>query len=411
MKILRAEKNIPRSILEYTNSLIQKCGPRIAGMKGSQTAAHEIARHMRAFCDKVDEEDFAIYPGSLFNIGRIVSLAYLCSVPLLCLGGIWTYLSAALCLAAFIYAFIHYFLYGHFFDKLFKKQTGINAVGIIEPARDVKQQIIVCGHHDSPYIFNFLSRFEKLAGVRFLLAMLFFIYITVLSMIASFFQLFLHAVWYLDGVPLIAAITGLLFVIPLFFFISNKASPGAGDNLNGSSIALHIGNYFAEQKKHGAALNNTRLIVLSTDGEEAGHRGARSFVRRHKNELTAIPTIVLNFDSIYNLKNLSVLLRDRHGFQPLSLQTANQCIAVASALGYNLKPINAPFGSGTDATAFSEGGICATSIIGMPASLFASEYIYHTSKDTVENIAPDAVEAVFNIAINFISQSDQSNNT
>ncbi len=407
MRILRTETGMIRSILDITQSLIQNCGSRIAGTAGSQKAAHEIAQIMTGFCDKVSEETFYLYPGSLFNIGRIISLVYVLSIPLLYIGDVCAYISLLVCIAAFVYAFVHYFLYGKLFDKFFKKKTGVNAVGVIEPSGDVKRQVIVSGHHDSPYIFNFLSRFEKLAGIRFLFAMLFFIYITMLAIIAVTSQLLMDHVWRLQGAALIAAIAGLIFIIPLFFFISAKASPGAGDNLNGSSIAVHIGRYFADRKKEGAALKNTRLIILSADGEEAGQRGARAYAARHKDELISIPTTVLNFDSIYNMKNLAVLLRDRHGFQPLSSKLADRCQDIAAELGYHLKTINAPFGSGTDAAAFAENGVAATTIIGMPASLFASEYIYHTSKDTVENIEPEAVEAAFNIVANYIADSDQ----
>ena len=62
----------------------------------------------------------------------------------------------------------------------------------------------------------------------------------------------------------------------------------------------------------------------------------------------------------------------------------------------------------TDAAAFAKAGIDATALIGLPTSLFAKEYIYHTMKDTVENIEPEAVEAVFNIAINYIIRSDNA---
>jgi aminopeptidase YwaD len=349
-----------------------------------------------------------LFPGSLFNIGRIISLVYVLTVILLYIGGIFVYISLVLCLVGFVYAVIHYFLYGNIFDRLFKKQFGRNAVGIIEPAEEVKQQVIVVGHHDSPYVFSFLSHFGRLAGIRFFLAILFYVFITAINIVAALNSIFFAAVWHLRDSPLVFALIGLVFILPLFFFISTKISPGAGDNLNSTSIAIHIGKYFTGRKENGRALNNTRLILLSTDGEEAGQRGAISYVCQHKQELMAVPTHVLNFDSVYSLKNLAVLLRDRHGFLPLSMQLAKACTDIASELGYFLKAIPAPFGSGTDAAAFAREGIDATTLIGLPTSLLAKEYIYHTLKDIVESIEPEAVEAVFNIAINYMVISDQS---
>lgn len=166
--------------------------------------------------------------------------------------------------------------------------------------------------------------------------------------------------------------------------------------------------HFAELKKNGTGLESTRVIVLSTDGEEAGQCDAIVYASRHKKELTKCPSYVLNIDSVCSLKGLSVLLRDRHGFLSLSAPIASQCAAVALELGYKLRIILAPFGSGTDAAAFAKEGISATTIIGMSASLFAKEYIYHTLKDTVDGIEPEAVEAVFEIAVIYILKSDQA---
>lgn len=408
MKMIKADKTIIQSILDLTRSLLEKYNARIPGTKGSLDAAGAIIEIMERFCDNAYEERFTMHPGSLFNIGRIISLVYVLSAVCLFIGGVFAYISLALCILGLVYACIHYFLYGKLFDSLFRKRPGCNAVGVIEPVGEVKQQVIVTGHHDSPYVFNFLSRFERLAGVRFLFAMLFYLFMTILSVVAALHGLIGETVWQLRGLGLVLALAGLVFLVPLFFFISTKSSPGAGDNLNGSSIAVHIGKYFADRKKNGLSLQNTRLILLSTDGEEAGQRGAMAYVRRHKRALTDVPAYVLNFDSIYTLKDLAVFLRDRHGLVPLSAQLAQECKEIASGLGYGVKAVSAPFGSGTDAAAFASEGIAATALIGMPTSMFVKEYIYHTLKDTVDRIEPEAVEAVFNIAVNCIVRRDQA---
>jgi hypothetical protein len=394
METIKADKTIIHAILEQTKSLLEKHGSRIPGTKGSTEAAAFILQIMKQFCDQACAEEFFLYPGSLFNIGRIISVAYILSALFFFISGIFVYFSFGLIVLAFINAIIHYFLYGSFFDRLFKKRTGCNAIGTIEPANEVKQQVIVMGHHDSAYVFSFLSGFQRIAGIRFLFAMLFYMFVTAISVTAAVHSIFYGTDWQLSG-TLFLTLTGLLFLLPLFFFVSAKLSPGAGDNLNGSSIAVHIGKYFAERKRDGMALKNTRLILLSTDGEEAGQRGAIAYARRHKQELTRVPTHVLNINSVYTVKDLAVLTRDRHGFLPLSPQLAKDCTKIAAELGYGLKTIAAPFGSCTDAAAFAKEGIPATAIIGMPTTMFAIEFIYHTFRDTVENIEPEAVEAVF----------------
>jgi Zn-dependent M28 family amino/carboxypeptidase len=54
----------------------------------------------------------------------------------------------------------------------------------------------------------------------------------------------------------------------LFFMMGRAPSPGAVDNLNSTCIAVSIAQYFAAACGGSAALRHTRLIVLSTDGEE-----------------------------------------------------------------------------------------------------------------------------------------------
>ncbi len=76
----------------------------------------------------------------------------------------------------------------------------------------------------------------------------------------------------------------LPLVLPLWGFASDEGSPGAGDNMAASAIALEIFKEFAERRAAGAGLKRTRLAFASFDAEEAGLRGARVFARRCKGE-------------------------------------------------------------------------------------------------------------------------------
>ena len=85
--MIEAGKRDIQSILDLTRSLLEKYGARIPGTKGSLDAAGAIAQIMRQFCDDAFEESFTLYPGSLFNIGRIISLVYMLSAVSLFVGG------------------------------------------------------------------------------------------------------------------------------------------------------------------------------------------------------------------------------------------------------------------------------------------------------------------------------------
>jgi len=408
MGIFKTGPDTARNILAWTQTLLAKFPTRIPGSGNSAGAGREIAADMRRFCDSVQEDEFSMHPGALFLIGKVLCVGYGLSLALLGIGGICTYISFFVIVITFLYAFVEYFLYGRLFDPLFPKATGVNAVGAIEPSGEVLQQVVVCGHHDSTYEFELLCHLEFLSGVRFLLAILFYLYLMVLSGYAAVQTAISNVSFTLSGTPLVLALAGLVFTLPLFFFVLKKECPGAGDNANGTSIALAVGRHFSREKTEGYTLRNTRIVILSTDGEEAGQRGAIAYAEKHREELKSIQTFVFNIDSIYEKKALAFMARDRHGFQKLSGRMLKDCMHIAGKLGYRVKTVKFPFGSGTDAASFAAAGANALSIIAMPTSLFEKEYVYHTQKDTVERIEPGAVEAVFNIAVNYIRLKDET---
>ena len=209
------------------------------------------------------------------------------------------------------------------------------------------------------------------------------------------------------GFPLWITTVGLLFALQLFFMMSNSPSPGAGDNLNSTSMSTVIARYFKEERKGDAPLRNTRLIILSTDGEEIGQRGAIEYVRRHYSELHTTITYVFNMDSVYYYKDMTVLTRDRNYTCKLSKAMVTDICEVAAEIGLHLKKMPIPFGGGgTDAAAFAVAGIEATAIIAQPTGLISNEHLNHTSRDVVEQIDVAAVQAIMELAIGYIRKVD-----
>jgi aminopeptidase YwaD len=406
---LRVGRQTALAALALTQSLLDAYPARIAGTDPCLAAGRRIAALLRSPCGSVAEEGFAMHPQSLWNTGKVVAVAYGVAVLLLAAGGPFAYGGAVLaCWLGLIYAVTHYVLCGKLFDGLFPRAQGYNAAGVIEPADRVKQQILVVGHHDSPYVLSFLLRFQKWAGLRLSLAMVAYLLLTLASMAACVAQ----ALGVSGGLPrevyLIGAAIGLVFVGPLYFLVPRIPSPGAGDNLNACAMAVKVAEHFAAQRQAGSPLSHTRLVFLSTDGEEAGQRGAIAYAERHASELTMLPTYVFNVDSVYKVRDLAVLTRDRHGTVPLSARMARECHEVAARLGYSVKETALSLGSGgTDAAAFARLGVEATSIIGVSTVPGEDKWVYHTPWDTVDAIEPEAVEAVLDIAVNYIVYKDR----
>ncbi len=69
------------------------------------------------------------------------------------------------------------------------------------------------------------------------------------------------------SVMVLLPIVGALFALQLFLMMSRRPSPGAGDNLNSTSMNIEVAKYFARAKDGQKQLQRTRLVILSTDGD------------------------------------------------------------------------------------------------------------------------------------------------
>jgi hypothetical protein len=63
--------------------LLDSHGARITGTDECLLAGHQIADLLRNHCDQVSEEPFEVHPDSLWNVGRIMTVAYSLSALLL----------------------------------------------------------------------------------------------------------------------------------------------------------------------------------------------------------------------------------------------------------------------------------------------------------------------------------------
>jgi aminopeptidase YwaD len=251
-----------------------------------------------------------------------------------------------------------------------------------------------------------LARAQRLARARLTAAMLAYVLLLLFAAGKTLALVLGWPVGPLRGVPLLLALGGLVFVAPLYGIIARTPSPGAGDNLIASAIAVRVAAHFAARRQRGEPLRHTRLVLLSTDGEEAGQRGAIAYAERHRDDLLALPTSVLNVDSIYRQRDLAVVTHDRHGTQPLSPVMARECRDLAQAGGWRLAELKLPLGGGgTDAAAFARIGVAATTIVAVSTTPDGSQ-VYHTAADTVERIEPAAVAAVCDLAVRYVIQQD-----
>jgi Zn-dependent M28 family amino/carboxypeptidase len=195
--------------------------------------------------------------------------------------------------------------------------------------------------------------------------------------------------------------------MPLWKFASDKGTPGAGDNLIASAIALELAAEFRRRRKSGTGLKNTRLIFASFDAEEAGLRGAKAFAQGRVKEFASIPTYAYNMDCVYSLKDIHYLETDLNGSVRMDAESTELLCSVARAekLPDRKEPI-AFLTGGTDAAELAKAGVRATSLIAMKWGNDARANAYHTPADTVDAIQPEAVEAVIRLGVAFAERLD-----
>lgn len=401
---------LTKTVFDLTQEIINACPERLAGTPACKKTAEMIAERMQPHCDCVGIEPFELHPGAFLGFMKFQAVSYLASTVLFLMGGAWRWFAAVGYTLANINSLSQFVFYKELFDRFYPKRSGYNVAATIAPVGIARQQVIVSGHHDAAYIFNYFTRFQKLYAIR--------ITFGIIPTVAAMFLLWFWLVFerFTGGAPFYAPvlpyflIIGIPFAGELFFFLGKRGVPGAGDNLIASAIVIKLAEIFGRAKKSSSPLlKQTRLILLSCDAEEAGLRGARAYVKRHRQELLAIPTYVLNLDSLYEIHELQFLTSDINGSIKLSTQMAKDCTQVAEELGYTAKLVPMNFGGGgTDAAEYAKIGVEATTLIAMSAKMIRDHLIYHTLEDKVENLDPKTIEAALKIAYRYILSKDDA---
>ena len=396
----KADEALTRELLDATREIIQAFPERIAGTPACKQSAEMIAEKLRPHCDSVAIEPFEFHPGAFLGFMKFQAVAYLLSTLCFFLGGGWRWVAAVGYTLANINSLSQFVFYREWFDPLYRRQTGYNVAGAIEPTDGVRQQVIIAGHHDAAHVFNYLVRFQKLYSVRITLG----IVPTIMAMFLVWIGLLLEhltgTVPFYNPILPYFLVLGILLVGELFFFVGKRGVPGAGDNLIASVMLMKLAEIFGRAKKSGhPLLKHTRLLLCSHDAEETGLRGARAYVKRHQRELLAVPTYLLNLDSIYDINQIHFLTSDINGSRKLSLRMAEDCVRLARELGYQARTAPMTFGGGgTDAAEYARIGVETTTLIAVSIKMVRDRLVYHTLDDQVDNLDPKAVQAAFRIA-------------
>jgi aminopeptidase YwaD len=392
---------------DYMYNLVQRVideiGPRPACSQAEKKLGRFLADEWRPICDRVETEPFTCRPGAFLGVIRLSVVLCLVSIILY-----WFYPFAAVVLAALSLSMLILELvrYREFIDFLFLPDQGENIVGTMRPRGEARRRVIVSAHLDSAYEFRIWRMFGTAAVPLMGLAVL-GILITLGGSLAK-------TIAYLGGWENASTFTVLGIVMAAFgpvvalflFFQSDKAVPGAMDDMAGIAILDATGRCLHESQNSGGFYpENTEVVLLATSSEEAGLRGAKRYVKRHLAELEKTPTYAIFLESTADERHLAAVTGELFtgAKHDRGLVEMAQKIAASHNWPIQSKPI--PLGA-TDATAFSKKGIRATCLLSQDTSRLAPNY--HTREDTLKHVHPEALSVTLQMVLEMIQRIDNA---
>lgn len=414
-------ENVDYTVKEIT-SVIKRYGPRESGNKNCLATQKHIDKEMKPFCDETGFDSYKMAPKAFLHFTKTVSVVCFLAI-FVCLILVYTGVFSGVggadffvpqCIVAGVIAVglfitvMEFLLYKQFCDVFYKKIDGHNYYAVRKPKGEVKKRIIISGHCDSAYQWRHIFYGKKLplmgicmggtiggAVVSLILA--------IITIIANFVNMGAFGDFMLNYSYYFHIITGL-FMITLFLFVDFKTiSPGANDNLTGTYAAVCA---LRMLDMAGVEFENTEVVAMITDGEEAGLRGCKHWAKEHKEEYTngSVETAVLCVDTLTDLEYLNVYSRDMTGTVKHSEKFSQLVMDSAVESGHDdLKFANVFFGS-SDAAAFSQEGITATCLAAMDPA--PADY-YHNIRDSYDRLVPAAIKAGYDVVLSTILNFDE----
>ena len=392
---------------DYMYNLVRKAideiGPRPACSEAEKKLGRSLAEEWRPICDRVDTESFTCRPGAFLGVIRLSVVLCLASIVLY-----WFYPFAALVMAALSLTTLVLELvrYREFIDFLFLPEQGENVVGTISPRGETKRRVIVSAHLDSAYEFRLWRLFGSAAVPLMSFA--------VLGILIALGGSLVKTIAYLGGSENATAYTVVGIVMAAFspvaalflFFLSDKAVPGAMDDMSGIALLAGLGKSLGESGGSGGFYpQSTEVVLLATSSEEAGLRGAKRYVKKHLAEMKKTPTYAIFVESTADERHLTAVTGELFTGAKHDRGLVEMAQKIAASHGWPIKSKPIPLGA-SDASAFSKKGIRATCLISQDTTRLVPNY--HTREDTLEHIRPEALSVSLQIVIEMIQRIDNA---
>ena len=408
MKAEESVKNYPSTLRMYTNyttreirKVIKTIGPRGSGSKEERAAQEHFVDEMKTGADDVQLEEFSVHPVAFMAWVVVDGIALLLAV----LFSFFNMPVVSLCLAVFalLCLFTEFLMYWKFLDPFFPKKTSANVIGTRKPTGEVKQRIIFSGHVDSAWEWRFMhygGHALFFGGSGYAIAGL--LYILVVSIIQ------LCVCGPIGGEPTGAIVIlryialGFVpaFVLIMFFSDFRHPVPGANDNLTGTVTSIAILKYLED---NNIRFENTEVVAAAVGCEECGLRGAEAYIKAHKEEMTAVPTVFFCMDTLRDFDDMAIYARDMTGTVKNDPRVCALMKKAGADCGMDLAYQTVYLGA-SDAAAVSKLGVPAATLAAMEPS---GPRYYHTRRDTDEIMVPKTIEKALDVCLHALFTFDE----
>lgn len=395
-------KSAADRMMDFIKKVETEVGPRLPGSDEERAGAKLIKEEY--------EKNIGIAPVS--EPFKVAPESGVGSVPYVGIGGlialilfmVYPIAGAIVALLCFIYFGLMGGYYTQLFDFIWKKHDTENFYTVQEPASGkVDYTIILSAHYDSSWNWNLAKKNPKtfipkvVYGVVGILAVLIFGFVLQFARDGSFAAPLWKNIeginswpWYvyLGYILPIVCIPGIYFVTQFLSHDKTIASPGCMDNLTGIGLNQEIAKHFSENPDD--LPQNCRLICAALACEEAGLRGARAFVKQHKEDGLLKNCYNINVDSISDEDYFEVVEGDPIQMTRFDKELGNMLydslkeLDLIKKTGRILNPIG-----GCDSTPMHRAGV--KTITFAAQNPVATDY-YHTTNDKSDRLKTSVFE-------------------
>ncbi|MBD3230014.1 MAG: M20/M25/M40 family metallo-hydrolase [Candidatus Lokiarchaeota archaeon] len=405
------------SMIKSMESTIKKICETIGPRPPCSEQEHNCAQYIRKKLGKYTEthlEEFYCHPGTYKFIMRLPFISLLIITIFY-----WLYYFFTNFIFLLIISIITFFTFIiiqteitrniELIDFLFKKKRSSNIYGVFKPNQnrnkgEIKNLIIIGGHHDSQHEFEVLRKSPLLFNIMITSSILFhYILCAIFILEIIFFLVFGLSYLMIPLIDLIILMI-LTFFFPFYIYstfkiVTNRPTLGVDDNLTSVAVIIELARHLQDY-----GLKNTEIWLVSHGCEEIGDRGSKRFSKKHQREILDKNGLVVNIDMVAGKDSeLTIDIREEVTLIRLCKELGLEISKIANDLGLKHKVGNVE--AFTDSMAYSQNNIKAISLIGKPKKGFAS--YYHTRNDTIDKIDFGKLWDVYRIIIEFIKRKDK----